>query len=593
MSILKSKWFDLFFFKEVKALLLLVAVCLLLSSYWGYLTPQMVLNLSKNYSDKELFYHSILQLFGLFFLVYGNRVIYQLAINQYVKLLMQKVRSNCFEKWILHYDIESKDSTGGRYTQGEVIARIMSDTLAIRELITSGTFAIFINIFFVLSCLISFIQINKFSGLFLSGIVSILTIFLIWMGKYIRVVFYKVRQANGIVSKNVANVVGGLRESYYTNHQNYASKTCSIAFNDFLGKQLKANIWDASYYSVAESFYPLLLALVIFIFPYSHITSAAVIFAIVDLIQRTIEPMKLLASKISNVYRAITGIQRIDEFTSDLMMGLSSPKEKARSPSLPFDSLEVVIDHFSYLRAKRWSEFSLKKISFMAHRGDLIGLVGLSGCGKSTLLNIIAGNIIPLEGRIALKGDRQTLYFPGKGLEDIVTYREQVGLVSQDSHIFSESLLFNITLTSSPSKEFDTFWEWICEKIPYLRHWGIVPRDVISPLALSLGQNQLISAMRACFLRKNMVLFDEVCSGLDSHLEEALRKVILLIQKNSITVIVAHRLETIIQADNILVMEDGYLRAIGKHENLLKSSKIYRQFISELSHEKKGCMTGE
>jgi ATP-binding cassette subfamily B protein len=107
---------------------------------------------------------------------------------------------------------------------------------------------------------------------------------------------------------------------------------------------------------------------------------------------------------------------------------------------------------------------------------------------------------------------------------------------------------------------------------------------VIKPNELSLGQRQLLAGVRACFLKKNVVFIDEISSALDSDLELALRKCILLIQEHSLTIIVAHRIETIIHANSILVMERGEILASGKHQELLKSSPVYQQFIQELSH---------
>ena len=79
-------------------------------------------------------------------------------------------------------------------------------------------------------------------------------------------------------------------------------------------KQINANVWDAGYYSVAESLFPVFLILVMLIAPHSKIVGAALIFAIIDLIQRSIEPIKSIAGKITNIQRAATGIERIREF---------------------------------------------------------------------------------------------------------------------------------------------------------------------------------------------------------------------------------------------------------------------------------------
>lgn len=585
MSTLKSSWSDFFLFKGVGFILTVILTCLGLSAVLGSFLPGIMTDLASNYSEPKKFTNSLYILMGYFFLVYFNRVAYQLGINRYVLKLVQQVRNDIYEKWLLAFEVQSKDQGRDNYPQGEVMARIMSDTLAIRELMTSGTFGILIDIFFVLACLVSMIKINFVSGLFMAVTQIGAAVLLIWGGKYMRKVFHEVRQSRGMVSQSVANVVGGLSETYFTDHGNYASKNATVRFKDFLDKQLKANIWDAGYYSVAESLYPLLLALMVFIFPRSNITQAAVIFAIVDLIQRSIGPIKNIAGKITNIQRAITGIQRITEFTEDLATAPSSSKDQ-NYKAIEIEALEVSIDEFQYSSKEDHDDvpFRIKNVHFIGKPGELIGLVGLSGCGKSTVLNILAANIVPELAKISLKikgaGD---LRFPGEGLEDIVNYRQQIGLVSQDSHIFTESLEFNITLSSEEAPEFKKFWSWVQEKIPYLKVWGIKTSDEITPKSLSLGQNQLICALRACFLKRPVVLFDEISSALDSELELALREVVLLVQESSLTIIVAHRLETILEASRIIVMDAGEIVSSGTHQELISSSSQYQKFMDEMT----------
>lgn len=569
--------------------MVIVFVCLVISSILGALTPQMISELSRTYSVEADFYQSMYNLGYLFLGVYVNRVFYQLSINKYIQMLMQNTRATCYEKWLHTYDVKTaKDSRNERYPQGEVISRIMNDTESLRELMTSGTFGIFIDVFFVIACLVSFVTLNKVSGSFLSLFEVVAAILLMWGSKYMQAIWMEVRKARAEMSRLLSNMVGGIKETYYTRHDNYASRKGEAVFSDFLTKQLKANIWDAGYYSTAESLYPILLAFVVFLFPYSHITEAAIIFAIVDLIQRSIGPVKDVAAKIANIQRAYSGIFRIDEFLRDLENGISS---KGHAIKGTVELQEVLIDvvHFEYPRKSDQqdeSPFALENIQFTAKPGELVGIVGLSGCGKSTLLNMMAANIYPQKGGIHIKSPGLTLSFPGESVEDIIHYREQVGIVSQDSHIFSDTVAFNICMNKNIPGNFESFWESVVEKIPYMRTWGIQPEDTLDQRSLSMGQKQLLAAIRSCYLKKPIVLFDEISSGLDGELELALREMVILIQKNSLTFIVAHRLETILEADNIIVLENGRVKDSGTHQVLLETSEVYRQFLRELSHSK-------
>ena len=587
MNISKNKWYNFFFFKGSGAMVTLLFTCLAISAYLGAKTPGLITNLSRNYNNDQLFNSAIIALLINFLIVYSNRVIYQLSVNKYVRMLIQFARTETYSRWLSSHELDSE-----KYPQGEILSRIMSDTESIRDLISSGSFGIFIDLCFVVSCLVGFINLQKFTGFFIAGSEVVATILLIWGSQLMRDMFMRLRNAQAQVNRVTANVLGGFKQIYYTRHDQYASKKSEIVFEDFLHKQNIVNTMDAAYYAVAESLYPILLALVIFIFPYSHLTEVALIFAIVDLIQRSISPIKEISGKIANIQRAATGIDRIQNFLNDIPNRISVAL-KDNNQKNPFLKMKVDLDYFEYPKRKTVTEgttevlerksFSLADIHFEGLPGELIGIVGLSGSGKSTLLNILAGNVLAPNVNVSLlMGTPNESY--ELHLRDLDEYRREVSIVSQESHIFSESLMFNITLQRVEPDNFLQNWNFLLENIPYLKTWGLSPNDLVVPSSLSLGQRQLLAGVRACYIKKNIVFFDEISSALDSELEYALRKLVLLIQEYSLTVIVAHRVETIINADKILVMDNGRVVDSGKHSNLITSSKVYQDFIRELSH---------
>lgn len=574
-------------------MLILVLVCLSISAFLGVMTPKLIANLSFNYADDNLFQKSLMALFVNFSAVYVNRVIYQLAVNKYVRQLIQYARTQTYGRWL-----SSNEHDSEKYPQGEILSRIMSDTEAIRDLVTSGSFGIFIDLCFVASCLVGFITLNKFTGFFISAVEVVATLGLIWGSQLMRDIFMRLRNSQAKVNRVTANVLGGFHQMYYTRHDNYASLKSNAAFEDFLEKQNQANNMDAAYYAIAESLYPILLALVIFVFPYSGLTEAALIFAIVDLIQRSISPIKEISGKIANIQRAITGIDRIQNFLNDMPLKITLGtsqllSDEHHSKLVKFD---VHVNKFTYpARVNKNDDgskevrdfFSLEDIHFEGRPGELIGIVGLSGSGKSTLLSILAGNLIATDAVVDLtmnsKGSDYHL-----SIKDLDEYRREVSIVSQESHIFSETLIFNITLkrdlAAAEVAHFEREWKKLEESIPYLKTMGLSINEKITPNKLSLGQRQLLAGVRACYLKKSIVFFDEISSALDSELEHALRKCILLIQEFSLTIIVAHRVETIIGADKILVMEKGRVESSGMHSELILKSQVYQEFIHELSH---------
>ncbi|MCT4642708.1 MAG: ABC transporter ATP-binding protein/permease [Bacteriovoracaceae bacterium] len=577
MNILESSWFKLLYLKDKKGIIFVVFTMILLSVVLGYYTPIVMNDLYVSIESKKDFYQNLYFLGFILIAEYIVYVTYAICIAKYIEHLLLHIRSFTFSNWLNTQEVTfSKKDLSKEYPMGEIISRILTDTGAVVELVSSGSFKIFIDFAYIISCLVSFIRLNTTSGIALILAEVLVCAFLIWSSKKMASIYLDVRKATGIMSRMLANVSAGLRFSFYTPNGNYASKKSLKSFDDFLKKQLTANIWDAGFFAVAESLFPILLALLVFVFPYSNIVEVAIIAAIIDLVQRSISPIKQVAQKISGIQRARAGIIRIDEFNKELE---TFPKTSDREfEKIDLDKFNLDVPSFKY----HGSDFEIKNVKFEISKGGLFGIVGMSGCGKSTILKIIAGHIIPDDFNISLVSENRTITH--NKLDTLEEYKSQVSIISQDSHVFSQSLGFNISLDSNEDEnKLKEFWNKVLENIPYLKTWNVDLQTAIDPKDLSLGQKQLISALRSCYQSRPIVLFDEISSGLDSELEEALRQLVLMIQKHSITIVVAHRIETITGANNIFVMNNGAIVDEGTHVELLESSAVYQEFIAQLN----------
>lgn len=381
-------------------------------------------------------------------------------------------------------------------------------------------------------------------------------------------IFMDVRRVTGFMARVVTDITSGLKELFYSPNNLYASRRGEKIFEEFLNKQLHANIFDAGYYSAAESLYPILVALVMLIVPYAQIVEVAILAALIDLIQRSITPIKDIASKISVISRARTGIERLHQFNESF--------DEGHTERIGFTDLEVQTLTFNLEKFQYEKGFTISDINFELHRGQILGILGESGCGKSTLLKLLSGQYHTFQGLVKI--DEQNIDpSSDKALREFSSY---VSLVSQDSHVFTETLKFNVTL--GVDEGFAEFWERASRSIPYLNRWELKPEDKVKPKELSMGQKQLISGLRALFLKKPIILMDEISSGLDSELEAALRDLIKFFQSRSLTIIVTHRLETIFNSDLLILMEEGKISIQGSPKELRSHAK-YQEFILHLN----------
>ena len=562
----KNKLWKHLWLKSEIPLIVFIFFNLLISAVTGYLTPRFISDFYQALNDSQAFNHHFLLLVLLFVGEYVNRFLFQLSSHRYIQLLLMDIRKRSFSLW-LKAPFKKTVKKNDDYPLGEVLARLMNDTDAVREVVSSGSFGIFIDIIFIVSCLISFLQLNSTTGIALFLVEVLACLLLIKGSKVMVTVFMDVRRVTGQMARVVTDLTSGFKELFYSPNPNYATKRGQKIFEEFLDKQLTANIWDASYYSAAESLYPILIALVMVIVPYSHIAEVAILAALIDLIQKSISPIKEVASKMSVLQRAGTGLERLSEFNERFS------SEDFISPDfseLNVEKLNFSLSHFQYDQG-----FVLGPIHFELRRGDILGILGESGCGKSTLLKLLSGQYQTFKGHITIDNKKIETEFE-KNLRSFSSY---VSLISQDSHVFTETLMFNITL--GHDRGFDEFWNLATNNIPYLSRWGISPKDKIQPRLFSMGQKQLLSGLRALFLKKPIILMDEISSGLDSELESALRDLIKFFQSRSITIIVTHRLETILNANSLLLLNKGELLAKGSYAELQPHPK-FQEFLSHL-----------
>lgn len=566
LSSSKSSLWKYLWLRSELPLVIFILITVGISSLTGYLTPRLITAFYDSLNKEESFRYYFGLLVALYVGEYLNRLFFILSSHRYIQLLLIHIRTKSYSLW-LKAPFRKRSQKHDEYPLGEVLARLMNDTDAVREVVSSGSFTIFMDIIFILSCLISFLQLNSTTGIALF-IAEVFACFLLIKGtKVMAEVFMDVRRVTGMMARVVTDLTSGLRELFFSPNANYASNRGKKIFEEFLDKQLKANIWDAGYYSAAESLYPILVALVMIIVPYSKITEIAIIAALIDLIQKSITPIKDVASKISVLSRATTGLDRLHQFDESF--------EQDNFERLDFKKLEAHKMNFNLKVFQYDQGFKLENIKFDLNRGEVIGILGESGCGKSTLLKLLSGQYHTFTGTITIDG-KSIDASDEKALRYFSSY---VSLISQDSHVFTESLCFNITLGSEEG--FDEFWSQAKISIPYLSRWSLTPSDKIVPKSLSMGQKQLISGLRALFLKKPIILMDEISSGLDSELESALRDLIRFFQSRTMTIIVTHRLETILNSDNLLLLEHGHLMETGNHQQMRHNPK-YQEFLNHL-----------
>lgn len=228
---------------------------------------------------------------------------------------------------------------------------------------------------------------------------------------------------------------------------------------------------------------------------------------------------------------------------------------------------------------KKQSKNSLKEVSFVINPGEKVGIVGLSGAGKSTLMNMLRRAQDPKEGKILVDGI---------DLRDIDQhwYRSGLGNVEQDVAVFDltlkENILFGLNGRAKDVKDSDL--KKVCEMASiydFIKDQEKGFDTVIGErgVKLSGGERQRVAIARALIKDPKILIFDEATSALDAHNEGIIHNAMKEASVGRTTIIIAHRLSTVIDADKIIVMDKGRIVGIGTHKELQKTCPEYQKLI--------------
>jgi ATP-binding cassette, subfamily B, bacterial len=244
------------------------------------------------------------------------------------------------------------------------------------------------------------------------------------------------------------------------------------------------------------------------------------------------------------------------------------------------DRLEFVSVGFKHQSARA---HALEGVSFSAHRGETIAFVGPSGAGKTTLVKLLVGLYRPQGGRILYNGF-------GSDTVALERFRERIGFVTQDTQLFSgtirENLLF-VNPTATDAECLDVLEKAACENLLARADRGLDSVIGEGGVKVSGGEKQRLSIARALLRRPDLLVFDEATSSLDSLTEEEINDTIrdVSTRKDLITILIAHRLSTVMHADRIYVLERGRIVESGNHQALVEAKGLYyamwRQQIGE------------
>lgn len=262
---------------------------------------------------------------------------------------------------------------------------------------------------------------------------------------------------------------------------------------------------------------------------------------------------------------------------------LDTPLDRKPVNPVPVEQLrELAFEHVTFTHQTGTTP-ALADVSFHAGRGETLAFVGPSGSGKTTLVKLLVGLYQPAEGRILYNGvDNSRL--------DLDRFRERIGLVTQDAQLFSGSIRENLLFVKPNATDeecIDVLEKAAATSLLRRADKGLDTVIGEGGMKISGGEKQRLSIARALLRQPHLLVFDEATSALDSLTEEEITRTIRDVSsgRNVITVLIAHRLSTVMHADRIHVLERGKVIEVGHHDELLALKGLYyamwRQQVGE------------
>lgn len=544
-----------------------VVISLLILSVFAAIRPYMVKNIVDWYIEAKDS-NGLLQYSVLMAIVLLIEVISQFSFtytsNWLGQNIIKDIRQKLFNK-MLHF----KQSFFDHEPVGKLITRNVSDIENIASIFSQGLFMIVGDVLKMLVVLGIMLWMNWKLTLIVVLAMPILLYATRIFQKHMKTAFEEVRFQVSNLNTFVQERLTGMKiVQLFVQEENDFKKFKEInqKHNDAWQKNI---LYNSIFFPIADIVSSVTLGCVIIYGGFSivngdNLTSTGDLFAYTMMISMLFNPLRQIADKFNVMQMGIVAADRVFEIMDQDHLIQEEGKLIAPAFNGAIDFEDI---HFSYIEGTE----ILKGIDLNIEAGQTVAIVGSSGAGKSTIINLLSRFYEINSGKIYIDGTDIHSY-------TLESLRKQIAVVLQEVFLFSDTIYQNIALhdpeiTLEKVKKaaqkigIHTF----IESLPGSYHYNVKERGIM----LSAGQRQLIAFLRAYMSNPSILILDEATSSIDTYSEELLQKAVQIVTKDRTSIVIAHRLATIVNADVIVVMDQGKIVEKGRHNQLLQIDNGY------------------
>lgn len=446
---------------------------------------------------------------------------------------------------------------------GKLVTRSVSDIESIASIFSQGLFMIVSDVLKMIVILVIMFFMNWKLSLIVLLAMPVLLFATDIFQKKMKVAFNEVRNEVANLNTFVQERLTGMKIVQLFNRENIELEKFKEINQKHNKAWLKNILYNSIFFPIADIVSSLTLGAIVYyagisIINGSNQSTIGDLFAYTMLINMLFNPLRQIADKFNVMQMGIIAADRVFEII-DSQEQVQDNGTKVASHFKGKIQLKDV--RFSYLAG----EEVLKGITLDVEPGETIAIVGSTGAGKSTIINLLNRFYDIDSGEIAIDHHNIMNY-------TLESLRKQIAIVLQDVFLFSDTIYNNITLQNASISRDEVI---IAAKkigvhdfimtLPEGYDYNVKERGVM----LSSGQRQLIAFLRAYVSNPSILILDEATSSIDTHSEELIQKATETITKDRTSIVIAHRLATIINASKIIVMDQGQIVETGTHQELL------------------------
>ena len=561
------------FVKPFKSTYYFVLVAAILLSFFSTLTPYFLKVTVDDYIRPKA-YEGMVMFVGFMFITLLLEVIFQFLFVFYANWLGQKVikalRVQLFEKIIFF-----KMSYFDKNAVGRLVTRAVSDIETIASIFSEGLFMIIADLLKMVLVIGVMFYVDWRLTLIVFSVLPVILYATRLFQKSMKKAFEEVRLQVANLNSFVQERLSGMKIVQIF-HREKIEYEQFVEINEKHKKAWLKTVWfNSIFFPISEISSSVTIGLLVWYGGFNVISGGSVslgtIFLFIQMSQMLFRPLRQIADKFNTLQMGMVAADRIFKIleTESSIKNTGTLSPEALEGRIAFDQLR-----FSYIEG----EEILHGISTQINAGETVALVGATGAGKSTIINLLSRFYEYDSGDITI--DSISI----KDFE-LNALRIHVAVVLQDVFLFADSLYNNITLYN-PDISLDDVIEAakkigvhdFINSLPGGYEYNVKERGVM----LSSGQRQLIAFLRAYITNPAILVLDEATSSVDSYTEEIIQRAIDTLTKGKTSIVIAHRLATVKNADRILVMDQGHIVEQGTHEELLKVPNGYYAKLYEV-----------